>query len=161
MATHLESLIYEYLDWQGYLVKRNIKVGRRTQGGWEMELDVIGYHPETGQLLHYEPSLDALDWETRERRFRKKFEAGRKYICRAVFPRLDDDTPITQIAVLITHPKRRHFIAGARIQSVDELMLEIRDRIKKEKPMASAAIPEQYPLLRTLQLSHVGYYRAL
>jgi len=48
--SHLESLIVEYLDWQGYLVRRNTKVGRLKHGGWEMELDVIGYNPHTGDL---------------------------------------------------------------------------------------------------------------
>ena len=46
--SHLESLIVEYLDWQGYLVRRNTKVGRLKHGGWEMELDVIGFNPHTG-----------------------------------------------------------------------------------------------------------------
>jgi hypothetical protein len=26
--SHLENLIAEYYDWKGYLVKRNIKVGK-------------------------------------------------------------------------------------------------------------------------------------
>ncbi len=57
--SHLEDLIAEYYDWRGYLVKRNIKVGRLQHGGWEMELDVIAYHPHTNHLIHLEPSLDA------------------------------------------------------------------------------------------------------
>lgn len=112
MATHLESLIFEYLDWQGYVVRRNIKVGKRDRGGWEMELDVMGYHHKSRDLVHYEPSLDALDWDTRERRFRKKFEAGRRYIHKSVFPWLDPATPLRQIAVLVIHPRRRNTIAG-------------------------------------------------
>lgn len=66
--SHLESLLVEYLDWQGYLVRRNTKVGRLAHGGWEMELDVVGYHPKSRDLLHYEPSVDAHDWQTREER---------------------------------------------------------------------------------------------
>ena len=31
--SHLESLIAEYLEWQGYLIRRNLKVGRRAKGG--------------------------------------------------------------------------------------------------------------------------------
>jgi hypothetical protein len=58
--SHLESLIAEYLEWQGFLIRRNVKVGRRARGGWEMELDVVGFHPHSGTLVHYEPSIDAL-----------------------------------------------------------------------------------------------------
>ena len=58
MTSHLEYLIAEYLEWQGYLIRRNTKVGWRTRGGWEMELNVVGFHPQSKQLVHYEPSLD-------------------------------------------------------------------------------------------------------
>jgi len=161
MATHLESLLFEYLDWQGYLVHRNIKVGRLRHGGWEMELDIIGYKHNSGDLVHYEPSIDALSWAKREERYERKFRAGRKHIYETVFPWLSKDTALRQVAVFITHPKGRNAIAGGSIQSVDELMAEIRSKVVACGIMASGAIPEQYPLLRTLQLSHVGYYRAL
>jgi hypothetical protein len=42
-----------------------------------MEFDVIGYDPHSGDLLGYEPSIDAHTWETREARYAKKFEAAR------------------------------------------------------------------------------------
>ena len=161
MATHLESLIYEYLDWQGYLIRRNIKVGKLAHGGWEMELDLIGYHHQSGDLVHYEPSIDALSWSKREERYKKKFGAGRKYILKAVFPWLDPETPLRQIAVFVTHPKGRDEISGGIIKSIDELMAEVRSKVTACGIMATGAIPEQYPLLRTLQLSHVGYYRVL
>jgi hypothetical protein len=79
-VSHLESLIAEYLEWQGFLVKRNLKVGRRERGGWEMELDVIGLNPKTETIVHYEPSLDALTWGKREPKYAKKFQLARKYI---------------------------------------------------------------------------------
>ena len=75
--THLEQLVYEYYDWLGYLVKHNIKVGRLQRGGWEMELDIIAYNPNTNHLIHFEPSLDADSWDKREKRFSKKFDAGK------------------------------------------------------------------------------------
>lgn len=161
MATHLETLIFEYLDWQGYIVRRNLKVGRLAHGGWEMELDLLGYNHATGDLVHYEPSVDALSWTKREARYDKKFKAGRKYVFEAVFPWLKKDTPLRQIAVFINHPIGRDAIAGGTVQSIDELMAEIRGKVVERGIMASNAIPEQYLLLRTLQLSHVGYYRAL
>jgi hypothetical protein len=45
--SHLEDLLCEYYQWQGYIVRRNIKVGRLDHGGWEGELDIVAYHPVT------------------------------------------------------------------------------------------------------------------
>jgi hypothetical protein len=77
---HLEDLIAEHLDWQGYVVKQNILVGKRPNGGWDMELDIVAYRHEDHSLLHMEPSLDAHVWAKREQRFKKKFDIGRKLI---------------------------------------------------------------------------------
>ncbi|MDT7543610.1 MAG: hypothetical protein QOE33_3514 [Acidobacteriota bacterium] len=159
--SHLESLIAEYLDWQGHIVRRNIKVGRLGHGGWEMELDIVGYHPTSGAIVHYEPSIDALSWEKREARYLKKFQAGRKYIFTEVFSWLPPETHLKQIAVFISRPRERNEIAGGTLISIDELMSEIRARVVESGPMCRSAISEQYPLLRTLQMTHSGYYRAV
>lgn len=159
--SHLESLIVEYLDWQGYLVRRNTKVGRLKHGGWEMELDVIGYHPHTSDLVHYEPSVDAHTWDTREARYAKKFAAARSLVLSEVFSWLPPGTPMRQIAVFPSHPKGRDHIAGGQIQSIDELVAEIRTAVVKRGIASRSAISETYPLLRILQLSHCGYNRAL
>lgn len=159
--SHLEDLIAEYYDWKGYLVKRNIKVGRLSHGGWEMELDVIAFDPHTGHLIHIEPSIDAHSWAKREKRFTKKFTAAKRYIFSEVFTWLDSSVEIEQIAVLISHPKGRDELAGGKIVSIDELMAEIRSGVSLCGIVAKNAIPEQYPILRALQLSHNGYYKAL
>ena len=158
---HLESLIAEYLEWQGFLVKRNLKIGRRERGGWEMELDVVGLNPKTKTIVHYEPSIDAQTWDKRLVRYEKKFQIARKYMFKEVFDWLPETTRIEQIAVFYNHPRGRDTIAGAKIMSIDELMAEIRDEVCKRGPMISNAISEQYPLLRTIQMSHVGYSRAI
>jgi len=159
--SHLENLIAEYYDWQGYLVKRNIKVGKLNHGGWEMELDVMALNPHTDHLIHLEPSIDAHSWAKREERFSKKFNAARKYIFSEVFTWLDSNMKIEQVAVLISHPKGRDELAGAKIVSIDELVAEIRQKVIECGIVAKNAIPEQYPHLRTLQLSHNGYYKML
>jgi hypothetical protein len=158
---HLETLIAEYLEWQGYLVRRNTKVGRLTHGGWEMELDIVGFHPQTQDLVHYEPSIDALSWAKREARYAKKFQAGRRYILKELFSWLPPGRRIRQIAVLISHPRGRDAIAEGMIVSVDELMAEIRGRVVACGPMARNAISEQFPLLRTIQMASAGYYRII
>jgi len=160
MASHLESLIHEYLEWRGYIVRRNLRIGRRARGGWEMEIDLVGYHPSTKDLVHYEPSLDADSWEKRELRFRKKFDSARKYLFTEVFPWLDPSTPLRQIAVVTGNPSDKRQLGGGELLSVDELMAEVRKSVIAAGPLGRNAIPETYPLLRTLQLSHVGFNRA-
>ena len=159
MASHLETLIHEYLEWQGYLVRRNVKVGRRAKAGWEMELDLIGYNPMTRHLVHYEPSLDAHSWEKREQRFSKKFAAAQKYLLTEIFPWLPKDSKLEQFAVLPNPTKSRGQLGGGAVVGVDHLVGEIRSKVVACGVMAKNAIPEGFPLLRTLQLSHVGYMR--
>jgi len=159
--SHLEDLIAEYYDWQGYLIKRNIKVGRLSHGGWEMELDIIAYHPHTNHLVHVEPSIDAHSWAKRELRFKKKFVAGAKYILSDVYTWLDPGTSIEQVAILISHPKDRNELAGGKIRSIDEFLEEVKSEIAKLGAAARNAVPETYPLLRTLQLALNGYYKVL
>jgi hypothetical protein len=159
--SHLEDLICEYYEWQGYIIRRNVKVGRLSHGGWEGELDIIAYHPKTHDLLHLEPSIDAESWSKREERFSKKFGAGKKYIFNEVLPWLDSSTPLRQIAVLVSRGDAHTALGGGEVRTIDEITKEIRDRVFAEGKMASAAIPEQFGLLRTIQLVECGYYRRL
>lgn len=116
-----------------------------------MELDVIAFDPHTGHLIHLEPSIDAYSWATREERFTKKFTSARKYILSEVFTWLDSNIEIEQVAVLISHPKDRDFLAGAKIISIDELLAEIREKVVACGIVAKNAIPEQYPLEAVLK----------
>ena len=62
---------------------------------------------------------------------------------------------------MVNHPKNRNDIAGAVLISVDEMIAEIRGKVFEEGLMINNAISENYPLLCTLQLFHVGYNRAI
>ncbi|SRR6266566_778466 len=159
--SHLEDLLCEYYEWRGYIVRRNIKVGRLAHGGWGGELDIVAYHPKTRELVHLEPSIDALSWTKREERFAKKFQAGRRYIFKEILPWLDRKTPLKQVAVLVSRRPGAGNLAGAEVRTIDELAREIRQNIAEEGEMSSAAIPEQFRLLRTIQLVESGYYRRL
>jgi hypothetical protein len=159
-VTHLEQLIAEYYDWLGFLVKRNVKVGRRAMGGYDMELDIIAYHPSERRLVHVEASLDAHSWAKREERYIKKFQMGEKYILSEVFPWLPPGTAIERVAVFPSIAARET-LAGARLQSIDAFMREVKAKVIGGRVMAKEAIPEQYPLLRTVQLTLVGYHRVL
>jgi hypothetical protein len=152
---HLEKLVSQFYQWRGYLVRNNVKVGALPRGGWEGELDVVAYHPQVGHLIQIEPSLDAHPWTQREARFRKKFELGRRYICQDVFPWLAPTTPIEQVAILATASRRQ--LGGGKVVSVDEFIATVKDAISKRGPLRKHAIPEEFDLLRTLQLALCGY----
>jgi len=156
--SHLEDLLCEYYEWQGYIVRRNIKVGRLAHGGWEGELDIVAYHPQTGELLHLEPSLDALSWATREPRFQRKFRVGAKYM-KDVLPWIERRKRPRQIAVLVSRGNGRKQLGTGEVRTVDEFVTEIRDAVRQGGKMSGGAVPEQYPLLRTIQLVDSGYYK--
>ena len=134
MATnHLEQLIAEWYEFQGYFVRRNVNVGKRPKGGYECELDVVAFNPSKKKLIHIEPSLDADSWEHREKRFTKKFAAGRKYIPK-LFDGLDVPVKIDQIAVFLFASKaNKQTIGGGKITPVPELLREIIEGLGSEK----------------------------
>ena len=140
-------------------MKGNVKVGRLSHGGWAGELDIVAYHPQTEHLVHIEPSIDAHSWKKREERFEKKFRFGREYIYKDVFPWLSPDTPLDQIAMLVT--SSRSELCGAAVISIAEFMKNIKDEIQEKGIMAKNAIPEEYDLLRTIQMTLNGYYKII
>ena len=152
---HLEGLLRQYYEWNGYIVRSNVKVGRLPHGGWTGELDIVAYHPQTKKLIHLEPSMDAHSWHKREERFAKKFAAGIKYIGSEVFPWVDESIPIDQVAVLASSSRRE--LAGGKVVSIDEMMKAIKTDIIDCGIMVNNAIPEEFDLLRTIQMTVCGY----
>lgn len=157
MATnHLEQLIAEWYEYKGYFVRRNVLVGKRAKGGYECELDIVAFHPETKHLVHIEPSMDASSWTEREKRYQKKFAAGRKYIPQ-LFQGIELPTEIEQVAVLVFASKANHStLGGGRLMLIDELLQEIFQELR-DRHLASNAIPEHLTVLRSFQF--VAEYR--
>jgi hypothetical protein len=155
-SNHLEDLLAEWCEYRGYFVRRNVNVGKRAAGGYECELDVVAFHPTEGRLLHFEPSLDADSWTEREARFTRKFAAGKKYIPK-LFGGMSLPTKVEQYAVLVFASRgARAEIGGGTLLMADELIEEILADLTT-KHLAKAAVPEQFPLIRTLQ--YVAHYR--
>jgi hypothetical protein len=94
--------------------------------------------------------MDAYSWELREKRYKKKFVAGRKYIP-GLFTGLDIPDEIEQVAVLVFAAKANHAtIGGGRLVLIDELLEEI-FRDFKYRHLANNAIPEHLLVLRSFQ----------
>jgi hypothetical protein len=151
-GNHLEELVAEWYQLQGYFVRRNIQVGKRLKGEYECELDVVAFHPELQELVHIEPSLDSNKWEQREQRYCKKFAAGRRYIP-DLFRGLKLPSEVKQIALFVYGGGiNRTFVGGGRVIFIKQFMREVLEKLRT-RPVSSSAIPEEYPLLRTLQFA--------
>lgn len=150
-SNHLEDLVSEWYQFQGYFVRRNIPVGKLVSGGYECEIDVIAFHPVSRHLVQIEPSLDSHNWEKRELRYAKKFKAGKHFIPE-LFSGLTLPAELEQIALLVFAGGADRTLAGGRVVYIKDFMKSVLAKIHGRR-LNSAAIPEQYPLLRTLQFA--------
>jgi len=151
-GNHLEDLVAEWYEWNGFFVRRNVQVGKRAVGGFESELDVVAFHPVKKQLVQIEPSLDADSWGKREERYLKEFQAGRKYVP-VLFAGLEVPAEIEQVAIfLFAGREPPDEIGGGKIFAFPTFMNEILKTVRT-RPLNNAMIPEQYALLRTLQFA--------
>jgi hypothetical protein len=149
MPNFLEQLVAEWFELEEYFVWRNVNVGKRKIGGWDCELDVVAFNPAKKHLIHIEPSTDSHNWETREKRFKKKFDAGKKHIP-SLFKAFHPLPKIDSVALLVYGSRRnRESIGGGRILMVGDFLNEIREGIA-DRSVAKNTIPEQYVILRSL-----------
>ena len=147
----LEELVAEWLEYQGYIVKRNERVGRRAKGGHEGELDVVAFNPKSNRLIHVETSTDADSWAEREKRFGRKFASGVKHI-HSLFDGLTLPRTIEKKAVFAFGSDKNHkIVGGGQIQMAEDLIMEIL-RTLKATSFLKRAVPEKYPILRVLQM---------
>ena len=147
---YLEDFVAQWYEYRGFFVRRNVLVGKRAAGGYECELDVVAFHPSDGILVHVEASMDAHSWGTRETRFKRKFDAGRRYIP-ALFSGLRLPSRIDQIALFgLASRRNRTHVGGARIVLVEDLLADVLAELR-DRRIASNAVPEDKPILRTLQ----------
>lgn len=127
-----------------------LRLGNELGGGFDCELDIVGFHPDKKHLIHIEPSLDTASWAERERKYEKKFKAGKKHIP-DIFKGLDIPKEIEQVALFLFGSGTTHKeLAGGKVMLVADLLKEIFDDLKT-KSIYRSMIDEQKPLLRTLQ----------
>lgn len=152
---YLEQLVKEWYEYQGYFVRRELWVGFESDGSYECELDIVAFHPTQRRVVHIEPSYDLLSWEEKEQHFQSKFDAGKKYLHRMFGG--EPNLHIEQFALILEgdHANART-IGGGRIVLLSELYSKILQRLSSFA-MSTATVPEQWPLILTLQF--VAEYR--
>jgi len=147
----MEEIVAEWLEYRGYIVKRNERVGRRAAGGHEGELDVVAFNPKTNHLIHIETSTDADSWAAREKRFSKKFASGAKHI-KTLFEGLTvPDQAEKKVIFAFGSDKNHKTIGGGSVQLAEDFIVEILKELKSTS-FLSRAVPEKYPILRVLQM---------
>lgn len=152
MSNFLEQLVAEWYEYQGYFVRRNVKVSKRSLGGYGSELDIVALHPKTKIIVHVEPSMDSGSWASRNERYTKKFELGREAIPE-IFHINMNEYSLRQIGLFHFASKTNHqIIGGGEILLVSEF-LEMIFKDLRDKRTDSEIVPENYPLLRTIQFT--------
>ncbi len=151
---YLQRLAAEWYGYQGYFVHTDLWVGVQADGSYECELDVIAFHPTRRHLVQLEPSFDLLSWREREQHFQPKFAAGRKYLHRMFGT--EPHIHLEQIALVVADEEGPRMLAGARVLRLADFLATMLETLGAFE-MAEAVVPEQWPLVRTLQF--VAAYR--
>jgi len=152
---YLEQLAREWYEYQGYFVRRDLWVGLESDGSYDCELCVVAFHPTQQHIVHIEPSFDLLSWNEKEQHFHAKFAAGRKYLHRLFG--VEPHVHLEQIALILDDAHARaHTIGGGRILLLSDFLAESLRRLSRID-IATSMVPEQWPLILTLQF--VANYR--
>jgi len=156
----LEQLVSEWYSYRGYYVRTNVKVGKREAGGYEGELDIVAFHPETGEIVHVETSMDSLSWAKRRERFARKFELGQKYIPKLFAFTQQRPTQVVVFGYPRSTRERHPLGQDIQVYLMPQLVGEISAELS-QTTVETGVVPETFPLLRAMQfaLDYGGYLR--
>lgn len=147
----LEQLVSEWYAYRGFYVRENVRVGRRDKGGYEGELDVVAFRPESEEIVHVETSMDAYSWEKRREVFAEKFRKGKEYIPDR-FPFADTVRQEAVFGYPRTTRDNERLGEEVTVYLMPELISEIETKLA-ESTVESGIVPENLPLLRAMQFA--------
>lgn len=148
----LESLAAEYYEYVGYFVRSNIKARKRSLGGWDSELDVLAFMPNTKELLHIETSGDAFSWPKRKERFlTKKFVFDKAEYEEIVGSEVENIRRMAIVGFQKATLADLSWGNGIEVILIPTFFQEISTKLKSKHPMKEA-VPEGMPLLRSMQM---------
>lgn len=151
MSNYLESLAAEWYQYQGYWVHRNIRPRQHGVNHSRRELDVIALHPGRKHLVHLELSSGFFE-EGELPRYAGKFAALHDVVP-TLFPGVAGPFSLEQLAIWEVAPSGRVTDHGFTILSLPQFLVPIRARLTASDYMTNA-VPEQFPILRTIQMTH-------
>lgn len=149
----LENLASEWYEYRHKcFIRRNVRYGKRKKGGYDNELDILAYDPQTQNLVHIEPSSDALSWrERKERYLKKKFIYSHDDYEKILNCKIKSVKKIALVGFSKKPTTDLEWGAGIKVKPVPIFLNEIAEEIRSEKGINNMAIPENYPLLRAIQ----------
>lgn len=154
----LEQLVAEWYGYSGHFILKNVKFGKLRGGGYEGEMDIVAFNPQKQILCHIEVSSDAVSWEKRKERFKKKFEAAARYYGTTFTV---DFKSVERIAIVGWGSSRLRepidFGKDISVFSIPKFIEKVSSGLSRISPM-HGAVPEGYPLLRAIQFAgHFGF----
>ena len=149
----LEQLASEWFEYTGYFVRTNVRARKRAAGGWDAELDVLAYQPSSRTLLHIETSGDAESWRERERRFLTKKFVFSKAEYEEILGSPVDRIHRKAIVGWSQSPKTDlNWGEDIEVLTVPDFLSQIVSELRNRDFMREA-VPESYPILRTIQMT--------
>lgn len=147
----LEQILAEWYEYEGYIVRSNVKARKRTKGGWDVELDVLAYDPSNGILLHIETSGDADSWAERKRRFlTKKFILKSEEYEAIIGCKVNKIKKIAVVGYVRSTKADLNWGQDIKVLLIPDLMTRIAEKLRSQNPMQEA-VPEGFPILRAVQ----------
>ena len=149
----LENLASEWYEYHyKCFIRRNVRFGKREKGGYDNELDILAYHPQTRKLVHIEPSSDASSWKERKERYlKKKFIYSHDDYEEILNCKIKSVQKIALVGFSKKPTTDLKWRPDIEVKPVPNFLSEIAEKIRSEKGIHNMAIPENYPLLRAIQ----------
>jgi len=145
----LEQLVAEWYQYTGHFVRTNVRVEKRAKGGWAGEIDILAFLPQRGNVSHIETSMDADSWTERKKKFKKKFALENR-VYDSLFPAGYESIERIVVVGMARHTDPATLGQDIVVYSVPTMVRMIADGLREKHP-ATAAVPENFPLLRALQ----------
>lgn len=148
---HLEELVREYYEYQGWFVRTNVRFNKLSHGGYKGEADVLALNPDpnSAELVHVECTEAAFSDSDLKNLADKKFQ-----LTNAQYAQLLGFQVKTVLRVFIVGQsgvsKEGLMPTGVKHKSLKAFFKEVNDSISKD--FLQKAVPESFPLLRTMQL---------
>lgn len=146
----LEELSSEWYEYQGYFVKKNIRVDKLDKGGYKGEFDVVAYNPYTHELIHIETSGASTSIRNTVEKFNKKFKYTQDDYIRIL--KFKEIKTIKKIAIAGYSKTTSAKLDGIELITIPRFVQNISVEIDKINFM-KIILPEKFPLLRAIQLA--------
>ena len=149
----LEQLTAEWFTYKGYFVRTNIKLNKRSKGGWDNELDVLAYSAKASELIHIESTWDANTCAARKERFlKKKFVYSHAQYEGLVGAKISHLRKLALVGLGRSANSSLNWGDSIEVVLIPHFIAEISKELAAKDPLKDI-VPEGYPRLRAMQFA--------